>query len=105
MNVAPRSTQRHAAALMHEIMGQSPTAEPKVSALSQTVTKDGWKLDIVIFESGDGGWLLEIGDGDGSGTHWTEPFATEQEALDTALKAIEVEGVAAFTHPQPWRNN
>ena len=79
-------------------------SESKVSGLSRTVIKDGWELRIVISEADDGGWLLEIGDDAGSGTHWTEPFATEQQALDEALKTIE-EGVAAFTHPQPWRYN
>ena len=76
---------------------------PEISELSRTVKKDGWELDIVIMDDGEGKWLLSIHDDSGGGTHWTESFDTEQRALDEALKAIDEEGVASFTVPQPWR--
>jgi hypothetical protein len=74
----------------------------KMSALCRTVKKDGWDLDIVIYDDGEGSWALEVADGPGSATCWLESFATEQEALDEALKVIEENDLEYFHSPPPW---
>jgi hypothetical protein len=66
---------------------------PRVSSLSKTVVRHGCELDIVIVESEDGKWYLQVTNELNVSTHWTEPFDTEQAALDEALKAIEADDV------------
>lgn len=78
---------------------------PKVSELSRTVQKDGWQLAIVIFEDGEGGWLLEIQDDSGTSSCWTEPFATEQAALVEALRTIDENDISYFHESQPWKEH
>lgn len=82
-----------------------PAEEPRMSELCRTVSKDGWDLEIFIFEDGEGGWLLEIENDSGTSTCWTEPFNTEQAALDEALKTIQENDIAYFHEPQPWREH
>ena len=50
---------------------------PAISPLSRTFTRDGWTLEIEIYEDGDGKWLLEVLDERNTSTVWTEPFDTE----------------------------
>jgi hypothetical protein len=78
---------------------------PALSALSRTVTRDGWTLEIEIYEDGSGKWLLEVVDERNTSTVWTEPFDTEQLALDEALRAIEEEGIEGFSESLPYRDN
>jgi len=78
---------------------------PAISPLSRTFTRDGWTLEIDIYEDGSGKWLLEVVDERNTSTVWTEPFDTEQLALDEALRAIEEEGIAAFSESLPYRDN
>ena len=74
-----------------------------MSPLCRTVTKDGWDLEILIYEDGEGQWLLEvINDADVS-TCWTESFETGQTALTEALRTIEENGIEYFHERQPWR--
>lgn len=75
------------------------TAGPKKSALSRTVIEDGKSLRIEIQSDGRGGWLLELTDEHQNSTHWEDPFATEQAALDEGLAAIREEGMEAFIGP------
>lgn len=42
------------------------------------------------------GWSLKIVAGNGSLTFWDEIFASDEAALDEALKIIEEDGVASF---------
>jgi len=78
---------------------------PRMSELCRTVTKDGWELEIFIFEDGEGKWLLKIVDDSDTANCWTESFDTEQQALDEALKTIEENSIDYFYEPQPWRTN
>jgi hypothetical protein len=78
---------------------------PKMSNLCRTVTRDGWKLEIAIYEDGEGKWLLEVIDETETATVWTEPFETGQLALDEALKAIEENGIECFSESLPYRDN
>lgn len=82
-----------------------PVVEPKFSALCRTIKKDGWELEICIFEDGEGKWRLEVINDVNTATCWTEPFDTDQEALDEALKAIEENGIEEFHVPQPWKEH
>ena len=66
---------------------------PKISALSQSVTRDGKTVEIDIYEDGNNGWLLEVVDEYGNSTVWDDPFSTEQGALDEVLKTIKEEGI------------
>ena len=59
------------------------------SPLSQSVTRDGKTVSIEIYDDGEGGWLLEVIDEYGTSTVWDDSFATDQEALADALKAID----------------
>lgn len=76
-----------------------------MSSLCRTVTKDGWNLEIFIYADGQGQWLLELVNDADVSTCWTEPFETEQDALDEALKAIEEYSIEYFHEPQPWREH
>jgi hypothetical protein len=78
---------------------------PAMSPLSRTFTRDGWTLEIEIYEDGEGKWLLEVVDERNTSTVWTEPFETEQLALDEALRAIEEEGIEGFSESLPYRDN
>ena len=49
--------------------------------------------------------MLQVFDERNTGTHWIEPFDTEQQALDEALKVIEEEGIEAFSESLPYRDH
>ena len=76
-----------------------------MSSLCRTVTKDGWNVEIFIYEDGEGQWLLEVVDDADVSTCWTKSFETEQDALDEALKTIEENSIEYFHEPQPWREH
>lgn len=91
--------------MLYAMKREPPPEGPKMSSLCQTVKKDGWDLEVFIFEDGEGKWLLEVVDDAGTSTCWTEPFETEQVALDDALKTIEENGIEYFSEPKPWREH
>ena len=66
------------------------------SLLTQSVTRDGKTVCIEIYEDGEGGWLLEVVDEYGNSNCWESSFATDQEALDEALKTIDEEGIESL---------
>lgn len=70
--------------------------DPIISALSQVVHRDGKQIKLAIYGDGEGGWLLEAVDDFGNSTVWQEPFQSEQEALDEALRTIEDEGIGVL---------
>jgi division protein CdvB (Snf7/Vps24/ESCRT-III family) len=72
----------------------------KISALCQSVTRDGKTVQIEIFEDGENGWLLEVVDEYGNSTVWDDPFDTEQEALDEAMNTLDEEGIDALIGPE-----
>ena len=69
---------------------------PKMSALCQTLTRDGKTLQIDIYDDGEGGWLLEVIDEYNNSTVWDDSFSDEQEALNEALRTVEEEGIDAL---------
>ncbi len=66
---------------------------PKHSPLSQSITLDGKTVQVEIYEDGEGGWLLEVVDDFGNSTVWDNPFQTDKNALDEALRTIAKEGI------------
>lgn len=63
------------------------------SPLERTLTGEGHRLIIAIYRgAAEPDWILEIEDELGTSTVFDERFATDQEALDTALAEIEAEG-------------
>lgn len=71
----------------------------KYSSLCRTVAQEGKSVEIMIYEDGDGGWILEVADPNDFTTLWNEPFKTDQEALDEALRAIEEDGLESLMEP------
>jgi uncharacterized protein len=63
------------------------------SPLARLLSGEGHTLEIAIYRGADEpDWILEIEDETGTSTVFDERFATDQEALDTALAEIEAEG-------------
>jgi uncharacterized protein len=69
---------------------------PIHSPLSQSITREGQTVQVEIFENGEGGWLLEVVDDYGNSTVWDDPFPTDTEALDEAVRTIDDEGIHAL---------
>jgi hypothetical protein len=70
--------------------------ELKMSALCQSVSREGKTVDVDIYENGEGGWILEVVDGYGNSTVWDDPFTTDQDALDEVMRTIEDEGIGSL---------
>ncbi|OIQ98616.1 hypothetical protein GALL_192740 [mine drainage metagenome] len=70
--------------------------KPLHSPLAQSLTRDGKTVQIEIYEDGEGGWLLEVVDEHGNSTIWDDPFQSDSDALDEALKTIEEEGIESL---------
>ena len=75
---------------------------PVHSPLSQSITRDGKTVQVDIYEDGESGWLLEVVDEHGNSTVWDEPFQSDQDALDEALRTIAEEGIESLIgiHPE-----
>ena len=69
---------------------------PLHSPLAQFLTRDGKTVQIEIYEDGKGGWLLEVVDEHGNSTVWDDPFQSDRDALDEALRTIEKEGIESM---------
>ncbi len=66
---------------------------PLTSPLCRTVTSDGRTVRADIYTHDNGGWILEVVDEFNDSTIWDDPFATDQAALDEALRTIREEGI------------
>jgi hypothetical protein len=75
--------------------------EVKYSPLCQRVERDGKEVEVMIYEDGDGGWILEVVDEHGNSTVWDAPFDTDQEALDVVMECIEDEGIDSLIGEPP----
>lgn len=65
----------------------------------RVIERNRWTVNVEIYPDREGGWILQIVDGRGNATIWTDPFATEQTALDAALEAIDNDGIESFIGP------
>ena len=71
------------------------------SPLSQRVTRDGVSVDVEIYGNGAGQWILEVVDAQNTSHVWNEHFATDQLALDEALRTIDEDGIDSLSSPEP----
>jgi uncharacterized protein len=70
------------------------------SPLNRTVTRDGMSVEIQIYRGGDEkGWTLEVVDHEFASTVWDDLFATDQAALEEAMRTIEEDGISSFLRP------
>lgn len=73
--------------------------EPNIvaSGKSQRVVVDGYAFSIEIYRlETDETWVLEVVDHEGTSHVWEDQFASDTEARDAAIQALESEGAAAF---------
>lgn len=77
---------------------------PPSSPLCRTVTDRGHTVRVEIYQNGEGGWLLEVVDEFNNSTVWDDPFATDQSALDEALRTIRDEGIESLIGPPNVRS-
>ena len=64
---------------------------------NQTVIIGGVQLEIIATATSENEWQLAVQNELGIFSVWHELFPSAQEAIDTALKAIEIEGVEEST--------
>ena len=67
--------------------------EVKYSPLCQNIESDSKKVEVLIYEDGDGGWLLEVVDEHGNSTVWDDPFESDQKAWVEVMQCIKDEGI------------
>ena len=72
-------------------------SEALVDELCRNYVSNGVRLEIVASRLGEGEWALAVMNEAGIASNWTEFFATGEAALEAGMKAIEEEGVEAFT--------
>jgi predicted RNA-binding protein with PUA domain len=75
------------------------TDEPNLitSGKSQRVVVDGYIFDIQIYRlETEKTWTLEVVDHEGTSHVWDESIATDRDARNAALEALEREGAVAF---------
>jgi hypothetical protein len=65
--------------------------DPKIidSHHSGTFTKDGVTVQLCIYRLANTRWTLEVVDAEGTSTVWDDEFATDDEASEEFLRAIE----------------
>ena len=68
-----------------------------MSPLCQSITSEGIDVQIDIYADGDGGWILEVIDGDNNSIVWDEPFKSDKEALKEAVDTIKKEGISSLS--------
>jgi hypothetical protein len=67
------------------------------SPLERRITINGTTVHIFIYRSEvEQDWLLEVEDHLGGSTVWDGGFATDKEALDAAMSAIDEDGIESF---------
>jgi hypothetical protein len=67
--------------------------EVKYSPLCQNVESAGKEVEVMIYEDGDGGWILEVVDEHGNSTVWDEPLESDQKAWVEVMQCIKDEGI------------
>ena len=80
----------------------SDDQEPELihSPLEQTLTHNGVTVEICIYKGGGSDWILEVVDAAGNSHVWDDPFATDQQAFDEAMRALDEEPLE-FMEPKP----
>jgi len=79
------------------------------SGKGQHVIIDGFPFSIEIYRlEQDKTWTLEVVDHEGTSHVWDDQFASDKDARNTAIQAIEAEGAVAFMRGDiviPFRKN
>jgi len=73
--------------------------DPKLvfSRLCRRIKRRRTEIRVHIFRlERDDDWTLEVENQAGGCTVWTEPFATEEAALEAVMEVIEAEGIETF---------
>lgn len=79
--------------------GAAPIDEPSElidSSLSQRVAVDGRWLQVDIYRSPHGRWVLEVINDAGTSNVWNETFPTDADAWAAFRQTLSAEGVAGF---------
>jgi len=77
--------------------GIEPDPEFVASNLSQTVTRDGIIVSVEISRmEGTTDWFLRVYNDEGECTHWSELFATDEEAYAEFERTVAEQGMQAF---------
>ncbi|SIR16458.1 hypothetical protein [Solilutibacter tolerans] len=69
------------------------------SPLCRSVTANGHTVRLEIYRGPDTDWTLEAVDEFNNSTVWDDLFATDQAALDEALRTIRDEGIESLIGP------
>jgi len=70
------------------------------SPLSREFSSEGQTVKVLIYRGAtEEGWALEVVDESNASTCWEELFDTDEQALEAFVKALEKEGIRAFTEP------
>ena len=68
-----------------------------ISGLSREHSQGDGRVQIEIYRlEREEHWTLEVVADDGTSTVWDDTFATDQAALDEAIRAVNEEGVRSF---------
>ena len=70
-----------------------------MSPLCQSITEKGHTVRVEIYRGPDTDWTLEVVDASNTSTVWDDLFATDQAALDEALRAVREEGIGSLVGP------
>ena len=69
-----------------------------MSPLNREITMSNTTINVLIYRGpNDQRWTLEVEDERGGSTVWSDPFLTDEEALDEVLRVIEEDGIACFS--------
>lgn len=79
--------------------------ELEMSPLCQSISSGGRTVQIEIYKSEQGLWILEIEDEFGNSTVWDSQFTTDQAALTEAKRAILEERIVAFIGPEDGKSD
>jgi hypothetical protein len=69
------------------------------SPFCRSVTDKGHTVRLEIYRGLDTDWTLEVVDEFNNSTVWDDLFATDQAALDEALRTIRDEGIESLVGP------
>ena len=70
-----------------------------MSPLCQSITDKEHTVRIEIYRGENSDWTLEAVDASNNSTVWDDLFATDQAALDEALRTVREEGIESLVGP------
>jgi hypothetical protein len=87
------------------VLGGMPDEASYVpSPLCRRLTRNGVTVQVEIYEDGQGKWILEVVDPQNTSHVWDEHFASDEEALAEAIRALEEEAMEFVGEPSSARN-